>query len=108
MFPSDDQLDDDLGGQRTRNDLLLKSRFESIFEKYSHDFSGVGDSIDVISLTIDVNNGHLQSMENETDPGGLHNARGQTLLRAMTEAIGDEEEANYYNTDAYEVLKSIE
>lgn len=107
MFSSDDQLDEDLGCRRTRNDLLLKSRFESIFEKYSHDFTGVGDEIDMDSLAIVVNNGHLQSMENETDPGGLHNARGQTLLRAMTEALGDQEE-DYHNTDADEVMESIE
>jgi hypothetical protein len=109
MFPSDDHLDEDLGGRRKRNDLLLKSRFESIFEKYSHDFSGIGDEIDMDSLTVVVNNGHLQSMENETDPGGLHNMRGQTLLRAMTEAVGeDEAEAGYYNAEADEVMNSIE
>jgi hypothetical protein len=107
MFPSEDQLDDDLGGRRTRNDLLLKSRFESIFEKYSHDFSGVGDEIEMDTLTVVVNNGHLQSMENETDPGGLHNAKGQSLLRAMTEALGDEEEEDY-NAGADEVMNSIE
>ncbi|KAJ9610037.1 hypothetical protein H2200_006367 [Cladophialophora chaetospira] len=108
MFPSDDQLDDDLGGRRTRNDLLLKSRFESIFDKYSHDFSGIGDEIDTVSGDVVVDNGHIQSMENETDPGGLHNARGQTLLRAITEAINDEEEGDYYNPDADEVRTSIE
>ncbi|KIW66822.1 hypothetical protein PV04_06116 [Phialophora macrospora] len=108
MFPSDDLLDEDLGGRRKRNDLLLKSRFESIFEKYSHDFSGIGDEIDMDSLTVVVDNGHLQSMENETDPGGLHNMRGQTLLRAMTEAIDDDEEAGYYNAEADEVMNSIE
>ncbi|OCT51303.1 hypothetical protein CLCR_08290 [Cladophialophora carrionii] len=108
MFPSDDRLDEDLGGRRKRNDLLLKSRFESIFEKYSHDFSGIGDEIDMNSMTVVVNNGHLQSMENETDPGGLHNMRGQTLLRAMTEAISDDDEARYDNLDADEVMNSIE
>ncbi|EXJ58318.1 hypothetical protein A1O7_05743 [Cladophialophora yegresii CBS 114405] len=108
MFPSDDQLDEDLGGRRKRNDLLLKSRFESIFEKYSHDFSSIGDEIDMDSMTIVVNNGHLQSMENETDPGGLHNERGQTLLRAMTETINDDDEVRYHNPDADEVMNSIE
>ena len=107
MFPSDEHLDDDLGGRRTRNDLLLKSRFESIFEKYSHDFSSVGDEIDMDSLTVVVNNGHLQSMENETDPGGLQGTRGQSLLRAMTEVLGGDEE-EYYNTGADEIMDSIE
>ena len=102
-----DQLDGDLGGRRIRNDLLLKSRFESIFEKYSHNFTGVGDEIDMDNLTVVVNNGHLQSMENETDPGGLHNIEGQSLLRAMTEAP-DAEEEDHHNAGADEVMNSIE
>ncbi|MCJ1480665.1 hypothetical protein MMC06_000820 [Schaereria dolodes] len=53
--------------RRARNDLHLKSKFESIFQKYSKDFSKVGDEIDIVSGEIVVNNGHIQSMENEQD-----------------------------------------
>ena len=107
MFPSDEHLDEELGARRAQNDLLLKSRFESIFEKYAHDFTGVGDEIKMDDLTVVVNNGHLQSMENETDPGGLHNTKGQSLLRAMTEAVGADEK-EYQNAGADEVINSIE
>ncbi|OAP60342.1 hypothetical protein AYL99_05344 [Fonsecaea erecta] len=103
---SDPRLDEDLGTRRLRNDLLLKSRFESIFEKYSHDFSGVGDEIDMDTMSIVVNNGHVQSMENETDPGGEYTAKAKSLLRAMT---GAQDGANeYFNKGADEAITSIE
>ena len=54
---------------RARNDLKLKSTFESIFEKYSQDFSGVGDEIDFETGEIVVNNGHLLGMRDEVDIG---------------------------------------
>ncbi|KIW95672.1 uncharacterized protein Z519_04257 [Cladophialophora bantiana CBS 173.52] len=103
---SDSGLDDELNNRRLTNDLLLKSRFESIFEKYSHDFSGVGDEIDMETMSIVVNNGHVQSMENETDPGGAHNTKGKSLLRAMTEV--QEGEDDYLNERADGVIMSIE
>ncbi|OQV04040.1 hypothetical protein CLAIMM_08990 [Cladophialophora immunda] len=104
--PSDPSLDEDLDTRRLRNDLLLKSRFESIFEKYSHDFSGVGDEIDMDSMSIVVNNGHVQSMENETDPGGAYTAKGKSLLKAMTQVQDGTNE--YFNEGADEVIMSIE
>jgi hypothetical protein len=107
IFASNEQLDDELGARRTRNDLLLKSRFESIFEKYSHDFSNVGDEIDMETLTVVVDNGHLTSMENETDPGRSRNTSGNTLLRAMTEAPDDGEDT-VCGGGAHEVMESIE
>lgn len=55
--------------QRLRNDLRLKSTFESIFEKYSKDFSGIGDEIDFKTGKIVVDHGHVIGMKNETDPG---------------------------------------
>lgn len=57
--------------KRARNDLRLKSRFESIFEKFGKDFNGVGDEIDLGTGEIVVNNGHLMTMQNEKDSRGL-------------------------------------
>ncbi|KAL8916145.1 MAG: hypothetical protein Q9208_008682 [Pyrenodesmia sp. 3 TL-2023] len=49
--------------------MKLKSRFESIFAKYSKDFSDIGDVIDFQKDEIVINNGHVRNMVNETDPG---------------------------------------
>lgn len=61
--------------EKTRDDLRqkLKSRFESIFEKYGRDFSGIGDEVDLETGNVIVNNGHLQRMANETDAEGKLN-----------------------------------
>ncbi|KAL8757284.1 MAG: hypothetical protein Q9184_004249 [Pyrenodesmia sp. 2 TL-2023] len=61
--------DDELHKRRSRCDMKLKSRFESIFAKYSKDFSDVGDVIDFQKDEIVINNGHVRNMVNETDPG---------------------------------------
>lgn len=59
----------DLHERRVRNDMRLKSELESIFEKYSKDFSGVGDIIDFNTGEIVVDHGHVSAMKNEKDPG---------------------------------------
>ena len=56
--------------RRAQNDNRLKSRFESIFERYGRDFDGIGDEIDMKTGEIVVNNGHIQSMTDEKDVGG--------------------------------------
>lgn len=64
-------MDFDLSARRARNDRKLKSIFEHIFDKYEKDFSSVGDEIDLSTGQIVVNNGHLQSLNDERDPGDL-------------------------------------
>lgn len=59
----------DIFQRRARLDLRLKSRFESIFEKYGKDFSGIGDEIDLETGEIVVNHGHVDCLRAETDPG---------------------------------------
>ena len=59
----------DLHERRARNDLRLKSAFESIFEKYGKDFSGIGDQVDLETGKIIVDHGHLLGMKHEVDPG---------------------------------------
>lgn len=101
MFSKDLPPDENLNQARWRNDLGLKSRFEAIFEKYAHDFTGIGDEIEVASGTVVVNNGHLEAMEDEKDTGTAippyralpnrpGNINGGSLLRAMTVAPEDQ------------------
>ena len=72
---------EDVYQSRARNDLWLKSRFESIFAKYERNFEEIGDEIELDSGRIVVNNGHLLSMHDEYDVGQKrqvewHNADG--------------------------------
>ncbi|KAI6082689.1 hypothetical protein F4821DRAFT_281509 [Hypoxylon rubiginosum] len=50
---------------RAKAATRLKSAFERIFEKYERDFTGVGDEIDLETGEVVINNGHLQSLEDE-------------------------------------------
>ncbi|KAL8852910.1 MAG: hypothetical protein Q9221_002286 [Calogaya cf. arnoldii] len=74
LFDTSDP-DAELHERRARNDKKLKSRFESIFEKYSKDFSGIGDVIDFEKDEIVVDNGHLWDMRDEKDPGYEHSSK---------------------------------
>ncbi|KAF2146418.1 uncharacterized protein K452DRAFT_294001 [Aplosporella prunicola CBS 121167] len=58
-----------LENNRQLNDLRLKGTFEHIFQKYSRDFSNVGDEIDLRTGEIVVNNGHVAGMMDECDTG---------------------------------------
>ncbi|KAI4220467.1 MAG: hypothetical protein LQ349_008080 [Xanthoria aureola] len=71
LFDTSDP-DAELHERRVRNDKKLKARFESIFEKYSKNFSGIGDIIDFNQDKIVVDNGHLWDMQDEKDPGQKH------------------------------------
>ncbi|KAL9580083.1 MAG: hypothetical protein Q9212_004708 [Teloschistes hypoglaucus] len=59
--------DDELYKKRTRNTLKLKSRFESIFDKYGKNFDDAADEIDMETGEIIVDNGHVWNMLGETD-----------------------------------------
>ena len=74
---------DQLHDKRARNDLRLKSRFESIFEKFSKDFTGVGDEIDLATGKVLVNNGHLITMQSEQDIEGLANEEDELGAEAF-------------------------
>ena len=65
----DHSPDRDIEELRAENNARLKSTFESIFEKYGRDFSGIGDEIDLETGKVLVNNGHLLGMKDETDAG---------------------------------------
>ncbi|OQO00329.1 hypothetical protein B0A48_13676 [Cryoendolithus antarcticus] len=76
--------DPDLQQVRRKNDSKLKSRFEHIFAKYEKDFTGVGDEIDLDTGEIIVDNGHLESMRHEVDPG---KEAGAQLVRAFADDL---------------------
>lgn len=99
--------DEDLDSARLANDMALKSRFEAIFEKYSKDFTGVGDEVDIITGEIVVNRGHIERMATETDPGRIRyesGINGRSILEAM--AAEEEEDDRFPRPD--DVLQSIE
>ena len=86
--------------QPTRESLAmkLKSRFESIFQKYGKDFSDVADEVDLNTGEIVVDNGHLRSMPDvEGRPAEL-DGNGQDVgeepyneqtARAIEDAVAD-------------------
>ena len=101
MFRDFESTDTGLETARNRNDHRLKSRFESIFEKYERDFTDLADEIDLNTGQILIDNGHLASMQGEKDVGLSHKPRtrsagsessdeqrynGGKILRAMTVA----------------------
>jgi hypothetical protein len=117
MFANEPE-DEELNRARDENDLLLKGKFEAIFAKYSEDFTGVGDEIDLETGKIVVDNGHLKSMQNETDVGSpvLRSAsphveswvaNGRSMLRAMTVAP-DRDDSYFEEEGANDVIESIE
>ncbi|KAM0353465.1 hypothetical protein ACHAPU_001475 [Fusarium lateritium] len=57
--------------KRANSDHKLKSTMAHIIEKYSRNFEGIGDEIDMVTGEIVVNNGHLRSMRDEGDVEGL-------------------------------------
>lgn len=68
-IPRNDDPDVKFHERRARNDLRLKSAFESIFEKYGKDFSGIADEINLQTGEIVVDRGHVLGMRDETHPG---------------------------------------
>ncbi|KAL1583813.1 hypothetical protein WHR41_07182 [Cladosporium halotolerans] len=79
--------DPDLARNRRANDARLKSRFEHIFEKYEKDFEGIGDEIDLETGEVFVNNGHLENMRHEVDPGQSASAQ---VLRVFGNSLGND------------------
>ncbi|KAH7001553.1 hypothetical protein EDB80DRAFT_810840 [Ilyonectria destructans] len=56
--------------KRAQADQKLHATMAHIIEKYSQNFDGIGDEIDMETGEIVVNNGHLRSMRHEGDLGG--------------------------------------
>ncbi|KAL6919467.1 hypothetical protein FSHL1_003448 [Fusarium sambucinum] len=57
--------------KRANANQKLHATMAHIIEKYSRDFEGIGDEIDMATGEIVVNNGHLRNMRDEGDVEGL-------------------------------------
>ncbi|KAL8820121.1 MAG: hypothetical protein Q9191_007581 [Dirinaria sp. TL-2023a] len=99
--------DRDLEEKRHRNDLRLKSHFESIFEKYGKDFAETADEIDLETGQIVVDRGHLLAMTDETDTGHTLLSSSHQLSDYCTAAEErDEQETDYLEREEDEELAS--
>ncbi|KAL9120960.1 MAG: hypothetical protein Q9187_002489, partial [Circinaria calcarea] len=96
-----DDPDEQLHYRRALNDSRLKASFESIFEKYGKDFSGVGDEIDLETGEIVVNNGHLLSMRDEQDIDGGGNEVDE--LYGLDDSLR-QKKADIYNVEEDSIL----
>jgi hypothetical protein len=85
--------------KRANADHKLQSTMAHIIEKYSRNFEGIGDEIDMETGEIVVNNGHLRSMRDEGDVEGLW-VEGDSnvdedegvLLEDLTDEYSEDEE----------------
>ena len=57
--------------KRANANQKLHATMAHIIEKYSRDFEGIGDEIDMATGEIVVDNGHLSNMRDEGDVEGL-------------------------------------
>ncbi|KAK5133284.1 hypothetical protein LTR08_008018 [Meristemomyces frigidus] len=89
----------DLAQKRYLNDQNLKAHFERIFEKYEHDFTDVGDEIDIETGEIVVNNGHLYNMRYEADPG---KSASRQFVKAFADNLEHEDEHEDEDTEVVE------
>ena len=84
---------------RKANDLNLKRRFESIFDKYGRDFDGVGDEIDIETGEVVIDNGHLTHMQHEADTG-KDSGLSSRLMREFAENFEHEDDNNHEEENA--------
>ena len=87
--------DTDIEELRARNNARLKMTFESIFEKYGRDFSGIGDEIDLETGKVLVNNGHLLGMKDETDAGADGDMLDELASEKLSDKIQSGKEVNF-------------
>lgn len=90
---------DDVELARNQNDSIFKSALESIFDKYSRDFTGIADELNLRTGQIVVDNGHLEGLKQDWERATADNEvrrrrrkaaeRGRSILRAVTVAPED-------------------
>lgn len=86
------KADLELQQDRIQSELRLKSRWESIFEKFSHDFTDVGDEIDTKTGEIVVDNGHIRGMMTEQDTGILSPQDTESLIQEPDSDVDEQYE----------------
>lgn len=93
----------ELERQREENKRRLKSRFEEIFEKYEHDFTGIGDEIDLKTGEVVVDNGHIAHMKHEADPGTGGSSEYRSSVVEDASSTRDDEAMAFASDDSTEV-----
>ncbi|KAL9107655.1 MAG: hypothetical protein Q9227_007462 [Pyrenula ochraceoflavens] len=83
VFPDPIPASQDLNVAREENDRKLRSAFQSIFNKYSQDFTGIGDEFVLKTGEIVVDNGHIIGLKNDGDVGTEKQHRRRTGQRAQ-------------------------
>lgn len=90
----------------------LKFKFEEIIAKYSRDFTGIGDEIDLVTGEVVVDNGHVRSMRSQKDTGDGEDAdensdeeeaRILRGVRAANRAPGPDPASSTMRRDPWEV-----
>jgi hypothetical protein len=90
---SEDIDGSNLAQMRYQNDLHLKGTLDHIYEKYSRDFSEIGDEVDIRTGEVIVNRGHMQRMRGETDTGiGEPTGPQRSWISDLVEDQQDEEQ----------------
>lgn len=84
----------DVGWAREESKARLKSTLEDVIDKYSRDFTDIGDEIDMETGDIVVDNGHLSGMRHEVDPGLTRTTRDarNSMLSTTSQEGGSEDE----------------
>ncbi|KAI4202456.1 MAG: hypothetical protein LQ350_002539 [Teloschistes chrysophthalmus] len=90
--------DAELYKKRTRNTLKLKSRFESIFDKYGKDFGDAADEIDMETGEITVDNGHVWNMLGETDVSLVDQEKGHPSSGRKQQPLRDDSIEEHYKS----------
>lgn len=89
--------------KRAKADHKLQATMAHIIEKYSHNFDGVGDEIDMETGEIIVDNGHISNMRDEGDVGNVWRGNAASdeddedegiLLEDLTNEHSDDEDIN--------------
>ena len=86
----------DFQARRAQQEQRLKTRFESIFDKYEHDFTGIGDEIDLETGEIVVDNGHIERMKYDTDIGNGASSNYIDLVETDSEDTDDDSLSDSY------------
>ncbi|KAI0521460.1 hypothetical protein F5B22DRAFT_595065 [Xylaria bambusicola] len=73
---------------RAKAATRLKSTFEDIFEKYGKDFDGDDDVINFYTDEIEIDNGHLKSLENRKDNNAEHSLSADEEERILSGKSG--------------------
>lgn len=106
LLPTQDVDSVDLAQKRHQNDLHLKGTLESIYQKYSRDFTDVGDEINILTGEVILDRGHVEGMKSELDDG-----TGQTSTSHMSwlnTLVVDDSEAEELDSDEDELcIRSV-